>query len=375
MSNLEWSALNRRTFLKAAGAAVVLGSVGAGLAACGGSSNLAATTTAKKIVAKPDGDLLLFNWAQYMDPTVISGFEKEYGVKVNESYFDNMDAMMAKLNAGVQFDVTFPENSTTAKLVQAGKLMQIDHDQLKNWQYVQPYFQDPWYDPKGQHSIPYSFWTTGIGWRSDKLGALPASWDVFWNTKAASGKIWLLDDSREVLGMSLMRLGYDVNSIDSDQIAKATDALSQLMPHVRGFSSVNNQLINGTSWLGQIWSGQQWQALLQVENPNDFQYATVAGQTALNNDAVVIPANAPHPGTALLFLDWILNPDNVKANVNYTGYPQATQQGIAVYDEMVSNYPFLKIDTSQISTSQHFEPLQPQALALVNEAWLKVKAA
>ena len=310
-----------------------------------------------------------------MDPTVISGFEKEYGVKVNESYFDNMDAMMAKLNAGVQFDVTFPENSTTAKLVQAGKLMQIDHDQLKNWQYVQPYFQDPWYDPKGQHSIPYSFWTTGIGWRSDKLGALPASWDVFWNTKAASGKIWLLDDSREVLGMSLMRLGYDVNSIDSDQIAKATDALSQLMPHVRGFSSVNNQLINGTSWLGQIWSGQQWQALLQVENPNDFQYATVAGQTALNNDAVVIPANAPHPGTALLFLDWILNPDNVKANVNYTGYPQATQQGIAVYDEMVSNYPFLKIDTSQISTSQHFEPLQPQALALVNEAWLKVKAA
>ena len=44
---------------------------------------LAAQTTRKAL--KPDGDLAYFNWAQYIDPKLLRGFEKAYKVKVNES--------------------------------------------------------------------------------------------------------------------------------------------------------------------------------------------------------------------------------------------------------------------------------------------------
>ena len=81
---------------------------------------LAARTSAKAL--KPDGDLEYFNWAQYINPKLLKGFSKEYGVKVNESNFTNMDNMLAKLRAGVKYDVAFPEAQTAALLVKANLL-------------------------------------------------------------------------------------------------------------------------------------------------------------------------------------------------------------------------------------------------------------
>lgn len=376
MSEHNWSALDRRTFLKAAGAAVALGTVGGALAACGGGSSAASSTAAAAPVAmKPDGDINVFNWAQYMDPKVISDFEAKYGIKVHQTYFDNMDSMMAKLNAGVMFDVIFPENAEAMKLVQAGKLLALDHAQLTSWSDILPYFADPWYDPGAKFTAPYSLWTTGIGWHANELGELPASWDTLWNTPKADGKLFLLDDAREVIGMSLMRLGLDPNSTNPDDINKATDALLTLMPQVRGFSSVNTQFINNTAWMQEMWSGQAWQAISQMKDPQNVRFASVPNQTPLNNDTIAIPANAEHPGSAMLFLDWVLSPQTVGQNISYTGYPQATKAGVEAYNTMTKDYAFLALDANAIATTKHFEPLKPQDLALWNAAWLKIKAA
>ena len=85
---------------------------------------LAAQTSPKAL--KPDGDLAYFNWAQYINPKLLRGFEKEYGVKVKESNFTNMDNMLAKLRAGVKYDVAFPEAQTAAQLVKANFLAPLE---------------------------------------------------------------------------------------------------------------------------------------------------------------------------------------------------------------------------------------------------------
>ena len=51
--------------------------------------------------AEIDGDLEYFNWSEYLNPDAITAFEKKYKVKVNQTNFDNMQSMMAKLNAGI----------------------------------------------------------------------------------------------------------------------------------------------------------------------------------------------------------------------------------------------------------------------------------
>src|SRR5882672_5567864 len=153
MASDIWRApINRRDFLRGS-AALGLGGTAALLAACGSQGvSVAPVATPHYPKAQIDGDLEFFNWSQYLDPDVIKRFEKNYGVKVNQTNFDNMQAMMAKLNAGIPYDLTFPTMDFVDQLVKANALIGIDHSQLVNWSEVPTYFNDPWYDPHGFYS-------------------------------------------------------------------------------------------------------------------------------------------------------------------------------------------------------------------------------
>jgi spermidine/putrescine transport system substrate-binding protein len=102
-----------------------------------------------------DGDLVYFNYSEYVDPALIKGFEKLHGVTVRESYFDSMSAMMAKLRAGIAYDVIFPSAEYIQRLLSGNLLRRIDRDRLKNVDTVYPQFTDPWYDARSEHSTPY----------------------------------------------------------------------------------------------------------------------------------------------------------------------------------------------------------------------------
>ena len=92
----------------------------------------AAAPLPKSAKAKIDGDLVYFNWADYLDPGVLSRFQREYGVKIIESNFDSMEGMYAKIAAGNQYDIVFPIAKWVVKMRREGKLRAIDHDQLSN---------------------------------------------------------------------------------------------------------------------------------------------------------------------------------------------------------------------------------------------------
>src|SRR4030088_953278 len=110
-----WKAdINRRDFLRG-GAALGLGGTALWLAACGSSGPASSTLTYPK--AAIDGDLEFFNWSQYLAPDLIKGFEDKYSVKVHQTNFDNMQSMMAKLNAGIAYDITFPTMDYANQLI------------------------------------------------------------------------------------------------------------------------------------------------------------------------------------------------------------------------------------------------------------------
>jgi hypothetical protein len=166
--------LNRRDLLKG-GAGLALG---AGLAGCGvGNIDKGSKAeTEKPIEKRIDGDLVYFNYSEYIDPALVKGFEKLYGVRVRESYFDSMSAMMAKLRAGIHYDVIFPSAEYVQRLRAGFLIRRIDRDKLGNVDTVYPYFDDPWYDPNSEHSTPYGMYATGLGYRADKVTGMTGSW-------------------------------------------------------------------------------------------------------------------------------------------------------------------------------------------------------
>lgn len=364
----------RRSILRA-GACGLLG------AAAGGCGFLPAKTPDDKdlapVRARVDGDLVYFNWADYVDPSVFKGFEKEYGVSVIQSNFDSMEGMVAKLNAGNRYDIVFPSAKWAQRLVRGGRLRRIDHSQLTHAKDIfgaYPYFANPWYDSGSAHTIPFTAYKTGIGWRRDRIGDLTGSWRDLWNDKAA-GKVFLLDDRDEVLGMGALELGLDVSTGDSDDLARVTTLLNTLRPRLRGFSSDSyNNLLNGNAFITQAWSGDMAAMLNQAKDPSVFGFQAPKEGTPINSDCYAIPWNARHPGTAMLFIDYMLRPENVKKNIEYIGYPMPVSGSEKTYAALVKPFPECLVTEADLKAGHFFRNGGHAAEDARDAAWTRVKA-
>ena len=265
---------SRRTFLKGG---LALG-VASALPGCAYIRDdvPAAAPLPKSAKAKIDGDLVYFNWADYLDPSVLKGFQKEYGVKIIESNFDSMEGMYAKIAAGNQYDITFPIAKWVVKMRREGKLRAIDHGQLENADqifYSGSYFNDPWYDDKSRVSVPFTVYKTGIGWRTDKVSGMTGSWEDLWNPQGAR-HIFTLDDQDEALGMAALRLGYDVNTAKPSHLEEMKKLLVSQKKVLRAYSSDDvNNMNGGGAWIHHMWSGD-FMYLRQglVDDPSKYDF-------------------------------------------------------------------------------------------------------
>ncbi|MEY9894927.1 spermidine/putrescine transport system substrate-binding protein [Catenulispora sp. MAP5-51] len=376
---------SRRSLLRAGAAgAVALTAAGCGFTgsnsaagAAGSPGSAAAASTEPPIDVKVDGDLVYFNWADYVDPSVFDGFQKEYGVKVVQSNFDSMESMGAKLAAGNKYDIVFPSAKWTQRLAAGGKLHRIDHTALKNAPAIfdhYDYFQDPWYDDASSHSVPFTMYKTGIGWRKDKLGDLTGSWQDLWSP-AADGDVFLLDDEDEVLGMAALKLGLAINTADAGDLAKIDAELKNLRPRLRGFSSDDyNNLLNGNALMTQAWSGDMVSVLNQAKDASVYGFQTAREGSPVNTDCYVIPANAEHPGTAMLFIDYMLRPENVTKNIEYIGYPMPVNGTEDAYAKLVAQFPQCVIKPEDLVTNRMFQNGTAAQGHARDAVWTDVKA-
>ncbi|MFD8791514.1 polyamine ABC transporter substrate-binding protein [Streptomyces vinaceus] len=368
--------LSRRSFLRAGTtAALALTAAGCGFASDADPAAAAAAHT--PIDVKVDGDLVYFNWADFVDPAVFEGFQEEYGVKVVQSNFDSMEGMAAKLNAGNRYDIIFPTAKWAQRLAAGGRLRTIDHGRLKNAEAVfggYGYFADPWYDPGSAHTVPFTMYKTGIGWRRDRLGDLTGSWSDLWNEQAR-GKVFLLDDRDEVLGMGALRLGLGLTTGDPAELDHVTDTLHSLRPRLRGFSSDSyNNLLNGNADMTQAWSGDMAAMLAQAEDPSVFGFEVAREGAPVNSDCYAIPANAQHPGTAMLFIDYMLRPENVKKNIEYIGYPMPVRGTEDTYAALVEPFPQCLVTAEDLGADLFYRNGTAAAERARDAAWTDVKA-
>jgi spermidine/putrescine transport system substrate-binding protein len=252
--------IGRRQFLReSAATAAAMSSLGVLLAACGNDGS--SRTISAIEVAGPEnpvtldlfddnpavesglepeaGPLKLFNWSEYIWPRVVKDFQEEYGVEVEITTFYNMSEAISKLRAGgLDFDVFFPTIDVVPKLVAAKLLQPLNRDYLPNLDAnVWPELTNPFYDRKSQYTVPYTVYTTGIGYSTDlvseDLGALENPYDVLWDSNYA-GKVGIYDDYREAMSMVILRNGHtDINSGNPEILEETKNDLLSLSDAVR----------------------------------------------------------------------------------------------------------------------------------------------
>jgi len=281
------------------------------------------------------GTFNIFNYADYVDPKLVQAFGKKYGVEVLVTPFDSIDQAITKLATGtLQMDVTEITNNRIAQAV-AGKLLKpINHDYIPNLaKNVWPSLQSPYYDTGSRYSVPYTIYSTGIGWRSDKVAEdihnLDNPWSIFWRAEKYKGYVAVLDDSREALALAMLHRGRtDLNTEDPEVIDAALADLLALMPicnpkvNTLGYQT----LPQGSSWLNQTWSGNILTSIFS-ELPKGFDpgllqyWAAPRGKGPVQNDMWAVCATATKPVLAHLWLDFLLDESNAYHNfVDFNGY-------------------------------------------------------
>jgi spermidine/putrescine transport system substrate-binding protein len=365
--------IDRRGLLRG-GAGLALG---AGLAGCGvGDSGGGSKEEAEKpIKKKVDGDLVYFNWSEYLDPELIKDFEKKYGVRVRQSNFDSMASMLAKLRAGNRYDVIFPDQSVTPRLVASNQLRKLDHEQLDNYDQVFEFFHDPAYDKDSAHTVPYGMYATGIIWREDKISDMTGSWDDLFR-EDAKGKIYVLDDFQEAIGMANYKNGYDLNSFEDDELETSKQTLIDQKPLLRGYSTDDVQnMLNGNAWIHHGWNGDVVNVRNQADDPSIFKFEKCKEGIPVGADQIAIPANAEHPGTALLFIDFMLDPENAARNVAYFGYPMPNEGAVDAFAELAQDDPAITVTTEDLEAGDQFDPMTGERRRAWDRVWTEVKAA
>jgi spermidine/putrescine transport system substrate-binding protein len=402
----------RREFLGRSAAGVVgLSSLSTLLAACGGSNG--SSGTAELQLARPDnpvthalfddnpmiasglepesGTLRIYNWNGYLWPRIKKDFAKEYGVKVEETFFDTMDEAISKISSGaVDFDVFFPTVDRMSRLVLGESLQPLNRDYLPNLsKTVWPALQDPWYDKGSQYTVPYVTWTTGIGYRADKISTKPESlsnpYEIYWDD-ANKGKLFLLDDSRDAVGHMLLKNGItNINTEDPEEIELAKKELKSLIGAVNVKLSTNDytNLPEGRAWVHQMWSGSAVSAQYYLPDgvgPEalGFWFPPDGGGT-IGSDLMAVPKAAKNPVLAHHFLNYLLDEKHGYDNfANYVGYqPPFTKLNPdrLVADEVVP--PNLKtaiVRESDFDQGYVQTELTPSGQKLWQNAWAEFKA-
>ncbi|WP_203230969.1 polyamine ABC transporter substrate-binding protein [Nocardioides caldifontis] len=329
--------------------------------------------------AEIDGDLVYFNWADYLAPSVLKGFQKEYGVRVIESNYDSMEGMYAKLAAGNRYDIVFPIAKWVQRLRKEGKLRAIEPDELQNADqvfYSGSYFNDPWYDEGSQVSVPFTVYKTGIGWRTDKVSSMTGSWEDLWNEEAR-GRVFTLDDQDEALAMAALLLGYDVNTSKPSELEEIKKLLISQKQYLRAYSSDDiNNMVAGDAWVHHMWSGD-FLYLRQglAEDPDAFDFEAPREGVPINSDAYAIPTDAEHPGTAMVFIDYLLRPENAIKNMNYLYYPFPVRDALPAFAELADAVPACNVEVSDLENENVFRLLGSDEVQRRAAVWTEVKAS
>jgi spermidine/putrescine transport system substrate-binding protein len=297
-----------------------------------------------------DGPFEIFNWEEYINPRVVGMFEEQYGVQVNITTFSTMVDAVTRLTTREQsYDVIMGlTKDFVGRMVLLDLLRPLQHSYIPNleaniWPGLGGAPDQPFYDVGSHYTVPYTIYTTGVGYRIDEgptdhiamdlsyleesVPAMDNGYDLLWDPKF-KGYSHMLDDYRESLVMAMMRKDptTDPNTGDPAVINAARDSLVEAIQTVGTKFDVNDyvDMPEGRAYVHGAWSGDlvsvqyyypSWSSRDQIR----YWYPTV-DPGVIGSDTIAVLANGKNPVLAHTFLNYMLDFDNACTNFKWNGY-------------------------------------------------------
>lgn len=295
---------------------------------CAGALVLAAGCGGKKPV------LHIYTWSDYVKPALIRRFEQENNCQIVIDTYDSNEAMLARLQTGAtNYDLLFPSSYMVRILHQQGLLRDLNPEWLPNRRNLDPVYLDFAFDPRMEHSVPYTVSFTCLGYRGSRVPDFEPSWAML-DRADLKGRVTLLDDYRETLGAALKFLGYSLNTLDDQELAQARELVRRWKQNLAGFENERYKtgLAAGEYALVHGYSGDLLQ--MQAEN-EDIRIAVPQEGASMTFDDMVIPVFAREVELAHRFINFVLEPQTAAELTEYICFLCPNRPG---YDLLLAEF-------------------------------------
>jgi putrescine transport system substrate-binding protein len=337
----------------------------------------------------------VYNWSDYVEPSVIESFTKETSIKVKYDTFDANETLETKLLAGKSgYDVVVPTGYFLERQIKAGVFQKLDRSKLKNIGNVWPDIAQRLaaYDPGNQLAVNYMWGTVGIGYNVKKarevlgisgpLSETMASWDIMFKAEQLAKfkrcGVHMLDSADDVLPAALHYLGLDPNTKQQADLEKAADLVTKVRSNVAKFHSSEylNALASGEICLVLGWSGDIKQAQKRAAEAKagiEVGYAIPKGGAQMFFDNFAIPKDAKNVDAAHAFIDYMLKPEVAAKNSNFLGYANGNLASQKLIDKSVLDDKTVYPDAATLATLYVVTARDQRTTRLANRIWTKIK--
>ena len=321
--------------------------------------------------AEEEKVLNLFTWATYVDDTTLSNFEAATGIKVNYSYFSSNEEMMAKLQAnnGSEYDVILASDYALATMREQNLLQKLDKTLFTNYENLNPAYLSEYFDPEGEYVIPYVIGTPLIVYDPALVDIEIKGFADLWDPSLEDSLV-VVDDARNIIGMTLKTMGKSLNETDPAVLAEAKDKLMPLYKNIRVFDydTPYTAIISGDAAVGYMFTTQVFVSIL--ERP-DLQIVVPEEGVGIGIDGFAIPVNAPNAANAHALLDYLMDAEVAAfcAEMQYTPTPNKAAEPLL--PDWLKDSPVLLTD-EQAATAE-FMVNVGETEALYQDIWMEFK--
>lgn len=313
--------------------------------------------------------LRIYNWEDYLSPTIIDEWEQQSGHKVQQLYYDNDEERDSVLvNSKEQsIDIVIADETATPIFGQKGVLVaKQTYEKTPNVWNV----DEAWQPICGDHGVPYLWGTLGLAYRTDKFTKAPTSWTTILSpSKELTSHVGYLDDFIDTLSPALFVMGEDVNTENPNLLKKAFETTKAALPNILTFtyaiSAMDDAKLRDQLFIAIAYSGDQY-ALNDKAGQEIWGYTTLEEGTVKWLDCLAVMADSPRKQIAYDFINFLYRPDIAARNSEevYVASPmkqaRAMQSKEFLEDETV--YP----PKNRLATSQSYRRLSPEAVVLRN---------
>jgi spermidine/putrescine transport system substrate-binding protein len=323
--------------------------------------------------------LYVYNWGEYIsdgsDDTVdvIKEFEALTGIKVEYTTFDSNESLYAKLkNGSASYDVIIPSDYMVSRLIEEGMLQKLNYSNIPNFEkYVDVEFKNPGYDPTNEYSVPYMWGTVGIIYNTKYVDEADVTgWELLWNEKYA-GKILMFDNSRDAFAIALKKLGYSMNTNNTDEIREAAEELSLQTPVIQAYvmDQIFDKMVEENAYIAPYYAGD---FLTMSEDNEDLAFFIPPEGTNLFTDAMCVPATSKNREAAEMFINFMCEPVISAANSDMIWYSTPISAAKPLMDEELAGSEIAFPDSSVLENTEIYINLSNEAKQLMDELWISI---